>query len=80
MAHAVNVDDVTFTAGTGVRSVVVAADLPSATHIRVLRTLVDIILTVTSGPAALTDTAGDRVTVQTTPIARAAQQTLRAVA
>ena len=80
MAYAVIVDGVTFPACTGVRTVVVAAHLSATTHIRVLFTLVHVILTLTSGPAAATDTASGRVTIQTTPITHTGQPTLGAVA
>ena len=65
---------------TRVGAVVVDAQLPLATHIRVLRTLVHVILTLTSGPAALTDTAGDGVTGPHVTVTRAGTATLGAVA
>ena len=80
MAYAVIVDGITFPTCTGVRTVVVAAHLSATTYIRVLFTLVHVILALTSGPAAATDTASGRVTVLTTPIAHTGQPTLGAVA
>ena len=65
---------------TRIRAVGVDAQLPLATHIRVLRTLVHVILTLTSGPAALTDTAGDGVTGPHVTVTRAGTATLGAVA
>ena len=79
MANTVIVDGITFPACTGVRTVVVAAHLSATTHIRVLFTFVHVILTLTSSPAAATDTASDRVTVQTMPTACAGQETFGAV-
>ena len=80
MANTVIVDGITFPACAGVRTVVVAAHLSATTYIRVLFTLVHVILALTSGPAAATDTASDWVTVLTTPIAHTGQPTLGAVA
>ena len=80
MANTVIVDGITFPACAGVRTVVVAAHLSATTYNRVLFTLIHVILALTSGPAAATDTASDWVTVLTTPIAHTGQPTLGAVA
>ena len=65
---------------TRVGTVGVDAQLTLAAHIRVLLTLVHVILTFTSGPGAMTDTAGDGVTGLHVTVTRAGAATLRAVA
>ena len=65
---------------TRIRAVGVDAQLPLPAHIRILCTLVNVMLTLTSGPAVLTDTAGDGVTGLHVTVTRASAATLGAVA
>ena len=65
---------------TRVGAVGVDAQLPPPAHIRILCTLVNVMLTLTSGPAVLTDTAGDGVTGLHVTVTRAGAATLGAVA
>lgn len=64
---------------TSVRAVGVEAQLPITAHIRVFLTLVHVTLALISGPALLTDTAGDGVTGLHVAVARADPATLDAV-